>query len=313
MTSEINKVTYAFNKFFGVLVRDIKEINEELHGVIKKNYKVIDKASCDYLAYFWENVGKCLTERSFDVNAESSKDVLLVKDVKLGDVLSAIEDSTSLINSIYTLGIFAYLQEKTDSEETFDATLRILGAFQKGNKELFDEELEDIIDDDLKYLFTKLVFAGVEETAAPNVSDEGLNDVFEKFGNSKICEIAKEVSQKIDVSQLKVDNPTDVFNMLNFSSSNNVLGNIVQQVTSTIQDKMTNGDLKQEDLIQEAMSMMGSLGGANSFMSNPLFADLMKNMSGGGKVGIKKDVLSKMATKDRLKKKLQLRKSNTTS
>jgi len=337
--ADVDKATYAFNKFFGVFVRDIKELSDELHGTIKKNYKVIDKASSEYMDHFWEVLGTHI--RSSDWQLDEHQDVEVVKDVSYKQIVDSTEDIEQLSNTIYILSIFSYIKKVSDEKDLdglFDTSLRALNAFQRGDSAAFDDEVEDILDDDLRYLFAKLklptpstpsedeVSEGGEprEAAAAGTTAEGedpMADIFSKFGNSKICEIAKEVSQNIDLSNLKIESPSDVFGMLSGNNGNNVLGNIVQQVTSTITNKMSSGEINQEDLVKEAMNMMGSLGGmgggASSILNNPMFASMMKNMAGaaggggrGGKTAFRQDVLSKMATRDRLKKKLDLRKTN---
>jgi hypothetical protein len=314
-----SKVTYAFNKIFGNLLREIKEVNDTLHQSVKKNYKVIDKSSSDYLDTFWDAIGSKLLSSDY-ILADDTTDVYIVRDILLRDVIGALRsknDVTNVLNTVYTLAVFAYIVKEVahdDINTYFDISLRALSAYQKGDRESYDEEVSDVMDDNLKAIFDRIDFAGSEEEenadpAANATQDESLNDMFAKFGNSKICEIAKEVSKSIDMNDIKVDSPADIFKMLDFSKGgNNVLGNIVQQVTSTISSKMSNGELKQEDLVQEAMSMMGSLGNDKAgLFSNPLFASMMKNMT-QGKAGIKTDILGKMATRNRLKNKLNLRK-----
>jgi hypothetical protein len=335
----IDKVTYAFNKFFGGFVRDVKEINEELHNSIKQNYKVIDKSSDNYLDYFWNTLGNELQSKDFDI-IENADRLYVAKDILLRQVLLALgekdEDPTNILNTIFTMGVFAYIKKQVledDIDTYFDTSLRALTALQKGDKDAYDDEVDDILDENLKAIFDRLmiVYETVESSNEDNVekksekksedpqepvNDDAINEIFEKFGNSKICDIAKEVSKSIDIGDLKVNSPSDIFNMLDFSKGgNNILGNIMQQVTSTISSKVSNGELKQEDLIQEAMTMMGSLGkmgGAANIFNNPMLGSLMNNMSGGGKgkAGIRTDLINKMATKDRLKKKLDLRRGS---
>jgi len=333
--ADVDKAIYAFNKFFGVFVRDIKELSDDLHSVIKKNYKVIDKASTEYMETFWESVGSKIHSSAWLI--DDHQDAEVVKDVSFKQIVDATENMDQLTNTIYILSIFSYIKmvsDEKDLDSLFDTSLRALNAFQRGDVTTFDDEIEDILDDDLRYLFAKLKMpqpasppteASEEDQPQEGVAAEGsqedpMADVFSKFGNSKICEIAKEVSQNIDLSNLKIESPQDVLGMLSGSNGNNVLGNIVQQVTSTITNKMSTGEINQEDLVKEAMNMMGSLGGmgggAASFMNNPMFATMMKNMAGaagggkGGKTAFRQDVLSKMATRDRLKKKLDLRKTS---
>lgn len=313
MSDDIDKITYAFNKFFSGFVRDVKGLSEDLRGAIKANYKIIDKSSSEYLDSFWENVGVRLLDTSFDLLAVDNGSVQVAKDVSIGAILSTDEDVTSILNTIYTLAIFAYLKKKVDAndaEKLFDQAVKILNTFNT-SPGAFDEEVEDVIDDDMKSLFLRikptLSIPSDEEAAT-----DQMEDIMGKFGDGKIANLAKEIAQSINVDDLKIESPADVMKMLDFSQGgNNALGNIVQQVTSAISNKVSSGELKQEDLVKEAMSMMGSLGGmgggaggAAGLFNNPLFSSMMKNMA-GGRAGVRKDVVSKMATRDRLRKKYE--------
>jgi len=304
----MTKIIYAFNKFFSGFVRDVKVINDELHGAIKANYKIVDKSSSEYLDVFWENVGEPLMNPEFDLL--NNKDVELVKGVTVNMLTSSESDITSLLNTVYTMAIFAYLSKKVDAEEAeklFDQAVKILNAFNS-SPEAFEDALDDVIDDDMKALFSRIQPTVPDEMPSKASVDDAMDDIMGKFGDGKIASLAKEIAQTINVDDLKIESPADVMKMLDFSKEgNNALGNIVQQVTTAISNKVSSGELKQEDLVKEAMSMMGSLGGMG--LNNPLFSSMMKNMA-GGKASVRKDVLAKMATKDRLRKKLEAKQQN---
>jgi hypothetical protein len=332
----INKITYAFNKFFSGFVRDVKSLNDELRATIKANFKIIDKASDEYMESFWGSVGERFLDPAFDILAEEAASLEVIKGVTVKALLAAAhpdhEAHVSTLNTIYTLAIFAYLKKRVTPEEAdtlFEQAVRILSVFSKG-PDAVEEELEDVIDDDMKALFTRIkptLYPVSDEddagdaagSAGPSV--EAMEDVMNKFGDGKIANLAKEIAQNIDVSDLKIESPADVMKMLDFSKGgSSSLGNIVQQVTGAISSKISSGELKQEDLVKEAMSMMGSLGGLGGLMggggagaaanplNNPFFQSMMKSMGGaGGKPQVRRDVIGKMAARDRLRKKFESR------
>jgi hypothetical protein len=162
-----------------------------------------------------------------------------------------------------------------------------------------------------------------------------------------ICNLAKEISDEIDVSNLKVDNPEDILKLMDFSSSNNIVGDIIKKVSTKIHDKISNGQLKQEDLFGEAMNMMSMMGsgkggaggnmggmggiaemfgkmmgggkggsggmsdimnGMSGMMNNPMVAEAMKAMK-KGKATMKPDAFKKESAKERLRAKLNARKN----
>jgi len=331
-SEDINRITYAFNKFFSGFVRDVKDLDDDLRKSVKSHYKIIDKSSDEYLNEFWEVVGSKLLDRDFDLLAEDNLNIELIKGVTVSSLVNAVGDSVGIFNTVYTLAIFAYLKKQvSDSEEAeklFDQAVKILNVFNNSSVETFEEELEDIIDDDMRNLFGRIK-PTIESVAGADASGDAsgmMDDVLNKFGDGKIASLAKEIAQNINVEDLKLESPADVMKMLDFSQGgNSALGNIVQQVTSTISNKVSSGELKQEDLVKEAMSMMGSLGGLGGaggaggmggmagMFNNPFFANMMKNMAGGAmgaggsgsRVGVRKDVISKMAARDRLRRKLE--------
>ena len=99
-------------------------------------------------------------------------------------------------------------------------------------------------------------------------SDDDNDDLFNisTLQDSKIGKLAQEISANIDVSQLNGTNMNNINDL--FSGENNAMASIIQQVSSVMSQKMQNGEINQEELMGEAMSMMGNFGND----------DMMKNM-----------------------------------
>jgi hypothetical protein len=153
-------------------------------------------------------------------------------------------------------------------------------------------------------------------------------DFLESIENSKIANIAKEISQEIDISNISIEKPEDVAKLMDFSGSNNFLGNIVSKVSTKLTEKISSGEINQDDLLSEAMSMMGmlngggaggaggiadilknmgGLGGLGGMLNNPMMNEMMK-MAKKGKVATKNtggSRRSSVSTRDRLRKKLE--------
>lgn len=99
-----------------------------------------------------------------------------------------------------------------------------------------------------------------------------------EFLNSKIGNLAKEISEELNGDDLKcMDNPDDLMKNL-LSGEGGGLGNIIQKVSTKLQNKMQNGELNEEALMKEATSMMGML--------NPAFSKMAGGMGGGGMGGM---------------------------
>lgn len=348
------KICYMFNKFFSSFIKELKTMDDTLKASIKKNYKVIDKSSEEYFNLFWESVHSHMPtfiEKNNFEDDESIMGVELVKDITIGDALNVLKDSDkdTFWNYVNILLVFAYLYKEAKSSTHVDVPtedetsqeqdtsiymlfvkfVKILGMLQRG--EDASCELDDIIDDDVKRLVAKIKpFAPtndvkIDETAdtLPIPPTEFLNSI----ENSKIANLAKEISKEIDISSLKLEKPEDIAKLMDFSGSNNFLGNIVSKVSSKLTEKIATGEFKQEDLMTEAMSMMsmlnsdgaggaggiadilksmGGLGGLGGMMNNPMMAEMMKAAKKGktqtkNTGGTRKGTSS---TRDRLRKKL---------
>jgi hypothetical protein len=117
----------------------------------------------------------------------------------------------------------------------------------------------------------------VEENTLPNISN--------MFEGSIIGELAKELSSEIDLNDLgSMGNMGDIVNSIlnpNAAGSDNKLQNIIKSVTEKMDAKMKNGELTQEQLLNDAQNMMGNMG--------QLFAQ-----SGVGGAGGNNDMLANM-------------------
>jgi hypothetical protein len=368
------KILFIFNKFFISFVKDIKDISDDIKLSIKKNYKIIDKSSKEHITEFWDAWNKHIdTLVKSDDNLETLNDIVILKNLKVGDVLSKFTSSEvdTFWNHIYILLIFSYLYnesieaniiteesdentedvedvedtEKTEEDEDADALQKLLDSVNDTNNKteqldiLFNkvveliakiqkdsdisEEIDDILDDDIKSLLSKITCKRTKNT--PNVDKESsgggfdMGSIFGEAGkNSKIANLAKEISEEIDISNINIEKPEDIMKMMDFSGSNNVMGDIIKKVSSKISNKIQNGELKQDDLLSEAMGMMSMMGGkggglgglgnlASMFGNNPMMAEMMKNMKKGKPMQTKQDVVAKASTRDRLREKLEKR------
>lgn len=311
----MNKIVFVFNKFYTSFIKDLKK-EDELRDPIKKAYKAIDKMSSEYVDFMLEQF-----EGKF-VDPDQEKQILKGITMKQGlQAIKSDEDKSVFWNYYYVLATLAlvYSEFKTSEDETAvgvlaDNVLTILNKKQKG--EDVSDDISVILHDDVQALIEKVKQVKVEaKPAAENPF------MFEGMENSKICNLAKEISNDIDVSGIKADSPEDIMKLLDFTSSNNIMGDIIKKVSSKMHEKISAGELKQEDLFGEAMSMMskmnfgggggggmGGLGGLAGLFNNPMMADMMK-MASKGKAKPKPDVFKAASSRDRLRKKLEERRN----
>lgn len=224
----------------------------------------------------------------------------------------------------------------------FVKVVKILSMIQ--NSQDPSAELADIIDDDIKTLVSKIkVFDVVNDDIKIDEAADTMpvppKDFLESIENSKIANIAKEISKEIDISNINIEKPEDVAKLMDFSGSNNFLGNIVSKVSTKLTEKISSGEINQDDLLSEAMSMMGmlngggaggaggiadilknmgGLGGLGGMLNNPMMNEMMK-MAKKGKVatknsgGSRRNHGSSVSTRDRLRKKLEEKKQKNQS
>lgn len=315
------KILFLFNKFFISFVKDIKDTDDNFKVSIKKNYKVIDKSSDEHLNEFWSVFKDYIP--SF---TDTCEDLIILKDIKVNDIITKLGDDVEVFwNYIYILSTFSYLFNQEDqSEELFNKVVDVLGLIQKGTyKDNLVDDVDDILDDDIKTLLLKITPRMSKSESEPAAtSDKPGFDFGSIFGesakNSKIANLAKEISEEIDVSSIKIDKPEDIMKMMDFSSSNNVMGDIIKKVSSKITDKIQNGDLNQQDLLSEAMGMMsmmggkggGAFGGLGDMLNNPMVAEFMKSMKKGKPMNTRTDLVNLSSTRDRLRRKLDDKNKN---
>lgn len=322
----MNKIVFVFNKFYTSFIKDLKK-EDGLRDPIKKAYKAIDKMSAEYVEFVLEQF-----EGKF-VEPDVEKQIL--KGITVTQALEAIksdDDKEVFWNYYYVLATLAlvYNEFKTNEDETAvgvlaENVLSILNKKQKG--EDISEDVAVILQDDVLALIEKIKQVKIETKAAgPSSSSSSENpfmSAFEGMENSKICNLAKEISNDIDVSGIKADSPEDIMKLLDFTSSNNIMGDIIKKVSSKMHEKISAGELKQEDLFGEAMSMMskmnfgggggggggmGGLGGLAGLFNNPMMGEMMK-MAKKNKVQPKQDAFKTASSRDRLRKKLEERRN----
>lgn len=98
----------------------------------------------------------------------------------------------------------------------------------------------------------------------------------EMFDNSTIGNLAKDLSKEIDPKEFgEMKDFSDIGNIFGKlmqpdEKGENKLGNIMKSVTQKMDQKMKNGEIKQEQLINDAQNMMANMGQLFQGNNNPL-------------------------------------------
>jgi hypothetical protein len=133
------------------------------------------------------------------------------------------------------------------------------------------EPEEGIMDDIVENIIHNISLLGI---SIDNTQNEKVNSILEE---SKIGKLAKEISESIDLSGIDEDKIKNIKNPMDILQNSNFMGDIINQVGSTITNKMSSGELNQEDLIKDAFSLMGGL--QNDIGNNPLFSEMFSNLN----------------------------------
>ena len=298
-----NKIQFVFNKISLSFIKDIKDKDTKVKSKLKKHYAIFDKSSDAHILFFIKNiVNHDDFKQPFDQNILENENILnfhIFNDIKVSDVVNVVDGSEHNVIKCYLYDLFMLSHLYTMSMDPDNET-QTLELFNKSIKFIYntsdlnlDEELDNVFDDDLKTLLQNVYETNKNMTMTHKQTDDSthkqtddstqhpkeLDNAFEFLSNSKIGDLAKEISQDIDIGNLNMENPEDLLNIDSiFAGNNPVLGDIIGKVSSKISNKIQSGELKQEDLMQEALSMMSKLNGASPFMD-----EMMKNaMNQGG-------------------------------
>ena len=316
-------ISYMFNKIYLNLMKEIKDKDVDIKGKLKANYKVFDKKSSEYISKMVLNMDETVTRALFgEGDIMENLEILnfeIFIDVTVNDVLHKVVNNNESLGSfkyyIYVLMVLCYIYKMDDiTDEQKEILLRktvyIMNSVDTDGvktEEEFDKYLDDILDDDLRKVLWKMYNDRkcVKESVL-KLDSEDISGL-EFLNNTKIGELAKEISSSIDMSKLNMENPEEMLSMKNlFSGSNNILGDIIQTVGTKITQKIQSGEINQEDLMGEALNMMGSL---NSSGHGDMMSQMMGMMSGMGSMmeGMNMNGTTsggENKTRDRLQKKL---------
>lgn len=239
----------------------------------------------------------------------------IFRKITLGHLLKTFESEQRTISSYFlTLYLLAFVHQEHSSHETeveseaesevneeeesevheeanevkenpwddmFQRVVELLTAIGSGSltEEEFNEKYSNIEHPDVKTLLKQLFDLKISIVDDDMPQQESVDDL---ISNSKLGKLAKDISDKIDINSLNLENfkMEDLLNpqTLFGGGENNVIGNIVKQAGEAITEKVSSGELSQNEIIEDAMNVMSQMQSGAS--ENPLLGGLMQNMSG---------------------------------
>jgi hypothetical protein len=253
--------------------------------------KIVENGSTKYyLEYFFRHSLPYSTAIT-SCNSDQLSDMNLVHGVKFADIYSncpSLSSKHALWRYLHTFYLLVQSYPKLDKiiekYETHENIAKIKEALAN-----HDDNLKNIMASSAKFAEDILKEQAAKQEAEagtgagagplPNLfegMDEGKFE--EKFMNSSIGNLAKEISQDLDLSDLQnLESPDDLMKAF-MNGGSGGLGGIIQKVSSKLQTKLASGDLNEEALMKDATQMMGMLNPALQSMG-------LGGMGGGGKGG----------------------------
>jgi len=281
--------TYIFNQYYIDLLKKIKTVSKKhkdksktackVLKTIKANYMTLDKTSNEYINFLNENISDEEWDKYISLEIEDNKVDEWLKDnadkqvfinVTLDDIVRVLRDKYLCHHYCSVFYIF----KNEMSEEQSEIIVKILQTIN--NKELIDK----VENDNIKKIIIKL------ETLRNNTIKEKAGIDMNGIEDTTLGKLAKEILEDIDVSKLKASIGEDGDILKAISSPDSGFADLLSNVSKKMATKISNGELKQENLLQDAMkfaSMMPGMFGNTAGQSGgnagaPDMAGLMSMM-----------------------------------
>lgn len=305
-----SKLKAIFNKIHASFVDELNKAtsNEFIHV---DSYSTIQKTL---------DIKKLVDENPLDLDLVDFSDLEILDDIKAScfiDKISSIKSVKIFFLYLEILGVIIEYIETSESDENDDAFIVALQQSRKGEDCVFETENPniEILFENISKLST-IKEAKEAEGEAEGEEKPSINMSY--IENSKIGQLAKEISEEIDFSSISSLDDVSKF----IDPKNNLIGDIVSKVGSKIHNKLNNGELNQEDLLSEAFGMINSFGGKipgipgkmnnmSDIFNNPMMKNILESIGGGGggggkgKPSFNNGKMRQMSARERLKTKLK--------
>lgn len=321
---------YILNEYYVDLIKKLKTVTKKhkdksttakkVFNIIKNNYLTIDKNSDQYLIFLKQNLTEDLyisyknlslslkddktneeteektnNEKDKIINNENKEKITnwlkdnnelnLFEGITLGDINKILRNE--YLSHHYLSVFFIFIKEELTDEQS-EKILELL------NKDNYTEDDVNELDDTEDYyktiLYNLLLIKNIKIKSSIDINMGGME-------NTTLGKLAKEILEDVDINKLQksVDKNGDVLKSLGDPDSG--FGDIISNVSQKMATKLSNGELNQQNLMQDAMkfaSMMpgmfgqnqggrkggGGGGGANMANMMGMFADMMNNNGG---------------------------------
>jgi len=293
-----------FNSTLKLFISNITKIYPEYNDVLNDYYKDIlenDSSSDDkYVKRFMRKFADYKEIISTKNNDLFNDSICFLKNIDFKDIWENEKTDNSIKDTIWDYLQTLYLIGETIISDSN----KIKSLVESLKKKRNNEPINDADSEENKDLMNML--QNLSEKKEPINFDENM------LNNGLIGNLAKELAGDINLDDMNLNldnnegempNIGDIFGKLMSGNNPMKFMNLIQNVGQKIQTKLSDGNLDQAKLLDEAQNMMGMLGN-----NNPLFDSLLGNA--------KKEMTQNNTpnynnnpTADRLRKKMEARKN----
>ena len=328
-----------FNHNLRLLINDILKIFPDLTDGIKEYYsELLENESCNNDKYIKRYMRKMATYKEVISKKDNSlfdESVFVLKNVDFKELWErdTLKDADKEVIWDYLQTLFVIGETIVNDSENIKKLVENFKKIREDNSkegESISEELKESINKSIQNSATGDIensensenTENTENTEILNMIKNLSNKTKEQppelneelLNNGLIGNLAKELAEDINLDDfnLNIDennaNVNDVFSNLISGDNPMKFMNLFQNVVQKIQSKLTEGNIDQSKLVDEAQQMMGMLGN-----NNPLFDNLMntaKNQAASSNANTQQNNNDSYnnPTRDRLRKKLEQRK-----
>ena len=293
VANENNNSLISFNNLIIDFLNDLLSTYPEYEVDIKQNLDKIkiNIETKDYIKLFMKNIKPSILDISNKNKEIFTHKIILIENIDFEKIFNSNITTTTenaiwkYIHSLYLLGNNIISSGKSDMEN-------VLHFLKEGGENSLTELSQQA--QGLLNIIKHLEEKPTTSEEQPSPADPQLENL---FGDSKIGELAQELAGELNIADLGLtddmnENPGKLLESLMSGDNSQNLMSMIQTVGSKIQNKISTGEVNEQQLLTEAQNMMGSLG------NNDLLSGLMKNMGGMG------NPPKQNKTRDRLRKKL---------
>lgn len=313
----MDKILYTFNQYYFDLLSHVKKVDDEngaIRKILKQKYKIKDKLTRDHIEFVSEQLTDdimCAVVNSDETKLFEDANILNVKifnNVSLQQLIDLIKDENFLKVFFYLFAtLITVYNNESDSDDTENEKLLLVVMDIVSDIESsidISEKIENLLDEDIKTLVTRYQSVYTKSNVKPQYSKESdqintgfAQEILNTIENTQMGSLAKELTQELDMSGFDAEN----LDLNNITKNPAAFTNIISQVGSKIQEKLENGDLNQNKLVEEAFSMLNVFN-KSGMINNPLMSQMMK-LGKNKKAAVNTGALKNMSARERLRQK----------